>query len=603
MKLKQKLYSSSFGRKLPTSSIGRCLALLLVILIGGNVRAQTFLWDHMSTYSTNTSLINHAIHKDPANNVYYIVQSLPSEGYSMLISVVDQDYNITATYRYSCTLGAGAAAYNEDMYIYPEDINFFDNQLIVVGRYIEEGVDYGGFMFSANRTTGAFQWFQKYTDVYTLNSVVCNSNIGGSIAVGWREHAPGWWNPTSGVIMRMDATGNVMWFNDVDDDKYNGTGIAPIYNKMHHVIQISSQPDMFAAVGSVNNFLNFTFEYSDGDGALVVFDDQGNISTQYGLGNATPMSVNPGPQNIQHDFMGSIALCSDGDVVIAGYVLELPDTYLSVNCTTSTPDYAGLWVTKLNPYTGMVAWSKVYDWYQGAYSPPYYPIIADVDIINDGTDNFGVEYYDYADVVSIMKVDANGNQVYSRRYIHPSGNGYLRDISSGMLNTDILTTGSLNNGDSWNVTAFDNISGTCHAEDLPLDEYEHPYDIFPIDIFGNSTTPTGVSFQDRLKAIVHTLECEKIEDEGDGSDDVGKNAPRNITAQISQELQTGDILVKVSGTETYNGKLMNSVGQVISTYSGITNVYHINTDNLASGMYFMHLDNGKEKIVKHISVY
>jgi hypothetical protein len=324
------------------------------------------------------------------------------------------------------------------------------------------------------------------------------------------------------------------------------------------------------------------------------------------------MSFTPGTQNMQHDNGASVAVCSDGDVVVAGYVLEMPETYIYSTCTTSNPLVGGVWVTKINPNTGVVAWSYVYDWFQGAYASPSYPFIGYVTVVNDGTDNFAVKYKDLADMNAIMKVDINGSLVYSRRYMHTWGDGQFLDISSGIGNTDIHATGNLTDGinfnGGWNVVAYDNIQEYCHAENLEVAITEQPYEVFGIEVNQYNANPKSLVLWNVDLTINHNVDCEKIEVEdpdNPGDDDGGgnKNAiGNNANVAVTHDIISGDVSVHMPAHIVYNGKLLNNLGQVIATYSNLHDSYKINTSGLASGMYFLHLDNGRERSVKPVVV-
>lgn len=594
-----------------THGIAKCLTMLVALFINQHVSGQTYTFDYMTLHQTPSGdLQNRAIHKDAANSSYYLAQMIDQEHYALVISKVDADFNPINTYKYDCVMWAGAdvPVINNNMYITPHDISFFGNQIIVVGEYIEEGVDRGGFMFSADKTTGAFQWFQKYTGVYTLQSVVCNNLLGGAITVGWRIDGQGYQFPgytgEAGVLMRMDNTGNVVWQKDVEENKYLGSGITQIFNKLTHVIQIGTAPMTFAAVGQVGAFLNFTMPYNDGDGTLIIFDRNGIISKQVALGNVDIIGANN--QNLQYEAALSVATCSDGDLVIAGSVLEFPETYLSVSCPGPVPTEGGVWVTKINPITDVIAWSKVFDWWPNPYDPNSFPQIFDVDIMNDGNDNFGIQYY--SELASIMKVDINGNLLYSRRYDDPNGAGLFWDMSTGMGSTDILAVGNLFSAQfGWNVKAFDNINDRCHSEDLPLVEYPHEYDVFPVVVGNHPTMPRFVSFIEPPESITNIVECnsEPVDETGGGDDDGsgGKGGlVNNNLPQVSHDIQSGNVMIKVSSGEVYTGTLLNSLGQTIVTYENIRSVYSLKTNNLAKGIYYLRLNNGKTSMIKHVLV-
>lgn len=599
-----------------TSNLKQLLLLPVLLIITQSTQAQTFQTDHLSRYQImGEKMRNEAIHKDDGNTIYYLAQTIRDQHWALLISEVDPDFNIINTYRYDC-MDFMTGSVDQNMTLLPKDINFFDDQIIVVGRYIHEGVDDGGFMFSADRNSGGFMWFMKYPDVHVLESVVCNSNLAGSITVGRSEDNTNYQygiTKWAGEIMRMDAAGNVTWRQQVEDNKYVGhpDNWPDMYNQLNHVIQIQSDPDLYATVGSVNNFINWTFPYLDGDATLLTFDENGNIFSQMGLGNTSPVYVNGSTQNNQHETGNSIALCDDGDVIMAGFCIEFPDTTITISCTGSNPDSVGLWLTKVNPTTGAVAWSKLYDMWSGAYSAPDYTQIYEIDIINDGEDNFGVHYKEFrTGTVSVMKVDINGNVIYSRQYSDDytdpmNDEGLLLDISSGFGTTDIYNVGYIGpinyqSGDGWNIIAFDNIIDYCNSDDLPLTEFEHPYEVYDVEVFSQNTLLSALDFLDRTQDIDLHIDCEKME--ADPSDGGKPGRIKNNEPKVSSTVETGDILVETPADKVYTGTLINSLGQKVQSFDNISNTYRISTNDLAPGIYYLHLTSGSEQFARPVLI-
>jgi hypothetical protein len=583
------------------------LAISIAALSALQAHAQTFQTDYMTHHNTPTGPMgNIALHKDDASNTYYVAQqTLPSDHNSIIFSEMDANHDIIRTYKYTAVVPGGAdgeLVENNNMYITVRDINFFDEQVIIVGDYIEEGLDRGGFMFCANKNTGAFMWFQKHTGVYTLWSVVCNSAIGGAIAVGWRDNINGGGGhkfpitSCAGVIMRTNAAGGIIWQTDVEDDKYMGhpQNITGIHNVLLEVKQLNDEH--FIAVGRTGSFLNSTFPYNDGDGALLVFDAAGNFASQWGMGNITPV-MNGGWQNVQYDHAGSATPCSDGDVVVVGNVIKFPSTDLETTCPGPTPNLGGIWVTKINPYSGVIAWSKLFDWWPNPYDPNSFPQPHNIKVENDGTDNFGIIYH--SDVEAIMKVDINGNLLYTRNYTYPGYGNMFMDISTGFGNTNIVAVGYITNGDGLAVTAFDNIIDYCNSAILPVQEYQHPYEVFPIEIQGYVTTTKAVLFIQPDEQITNTIDCEWIEVE-DGDMLVNKKGSEMVA--ISQDLQSLAVWIDVPAGQTYKGKLINGMGQVIQILDNVQERYTLNTNGLAAGIYYLHLQNGTQYTTKSVLV-
>lgn len=586
----------------------RFMALAIGAFTAFQANAQTFQTDYMTHHNTPSGdLVNIALHKDDASSTYYVAQQVvPAEHNSIIWSEMDPAHDMLRTYKYTAMMPGGAdgsLVENTNMYISVRDINFFDNQIIIVGDYIEEGLDRGGFMFSADKNTGAFLWFQKYTGVFTLWSVVCNSDLRGAIAVGWRDGYSGGSSymfpitARAGVIMRTDATGNVIWQDDVEDDKYMGhpDNITAIHNTLLEVKQLDE--GNYMAIGRVGEFLNFTFPYNDGDAALLVFDKNGNYATKFGLGNILPV-VNGGPQTIQYDAGSSATRCSDGDIVMAGNVIRFPANYLEQTCPGPTPDFGGIWVTKVNPYTGVVAWSKLFDWWPNPYDPNSFPQPHNIKVENDGTDNFGIIYH--SDIEAIMKVDVNGNLVYSRNYTYPGAGNMFMDISTGFSNTNILGIGYITNGDGIAVTAFDNIIDYCNSAELPVQEYPHEYEVFQIETQQHITGPKSVIFIEPQEQITNTVDCEWTELEEDNGRLAGKENTDEV--QVEQQIGTRNVYVQVPQDEVYTGKLINCMGQTVQILENVQQRYQLNTGGLAAGTYYLLLHNGAKSTTKAVLI-
>lgn len=569
--------------------------------------AQTYFRDQMIEHGHATeALENVALHKDNASNTYYIAQKIiPSEHNAVVFSEVDEDYNVIRTHKYVAMISSAGEVpvENNTFFVYPQDINFNDDDVYIVGKYIDEGVDYGGFMFCADKNTGAFRWFRKYTDIDYLMSVECRAGMSGAVAVGWRGgightnqnvHAFWWTGLTevAGVIVRSNSMGNLLWKREIEDDKYAGQSISSIANRLNEVKQLNE--DEFIAVGRVNDYALGTFPYNDGDGAVVIFDAQGNISYRQALGNITPVGNG---QNLRHEILQSVTTCSDGDVVLAGAVVEFPHTTFQAVCPGPVPFKCGVWVTKMNTGTGTVAWSRVYDWFTTAYDPNSFPQPLDIKIENDGTDNFGVVYHSVKE--SIMKLDINGNVVYSREYIHPSAGHRFKDISTGFGNTDIKAVGYVFNGAAINVTAFDVLSGQCNSLDLNVTWTPHEYEIFFIEENAPDRVIGTVNFLEEPDAITLYELCEKEEDIAQGPE-MFRQKTEDVV--VSQDAASLAVMVEVAAGETYTGKLMNSMGQTIQRYDNIQLRYTIKTSDLAAGIYFLHLHNGKHATTKAIQI-
>jgi hypothetical protein len=190
------------------------LLLFAALLAGPFLHAQVYQHDYMTYHDHVTEdgaeVSNRAIFKDSdASSVYYIAQGDPHNKHTIIISKTDPDLNILTTFDFTSFIvvpvsdGSSAMVPNPMMEITIEDITGVGDNLYVVGSYIDEGNDRGGFILKAGKN-GTFKWFKRFTEVWAFYSVAPSD--GGVITVGSRETG-NFVEPTtltSGVILKVN---------------------------------------------------------------------------------------------------------------------------------------------------------------------------------------------------------------------------------------------------------------------------------------------------------------------------------------------------------------------------------------------------------------
>lgn len=618
------------------------LLLLSALLASPHLQAQVYQHDYMTYHDRIAEDVadvgNRAIFKDvDAGGVYYIAQYDPNNRHTIIVSKTDPDLNILTSFDFTSFIvipvsdGSSAMIPNPMMEITVEDITGVGDNLYIVGSYIDEGNDRGGFILKAGKD-GTFRWFERFTEVWAFYAVAPTDN--GVITVGRRETGT-FADPTtqaSGVIVKVNGLGTMLWQKEVEDDKYNGhpdfQNGPSMNNSLADIIPL--EDNLFLATGTTCDFVvgglpPLFFPIPDGDGTMILFTGDGTIINSFGLGNSMWVE-NGGSQPMRHEGFGAVTKCSDGDIVLAGWAVNFVETDFPTHCPGPDPINKGLWVTKINPYTGITAWSKIYDFnadpYPGAdmYSGPGY-----IRLTNDGTDNIGISFFSSmagtgAAVVGnsyIMKLEPTaGGIVFARKYQYNNDEGFFRDIASGFGNTDLVVVGETSpepyypsmvlTRDGWNVIAFDNILEQCNHEDLNIEPIDHLYDVFNVEIYSKMTNYYGENYLTGIPTIVNNVICEKtVVEEGNYLKSKGGSnmSSQEEEVKIGQEAFTNNIMVMVSGDEIYHGKLMNLQGQILQEYEGIKHTYRISAAGYAAGVYYLELSNTNKKVTKMVLVH
>lgn len=615
--------------------------LLTALLTAPNLKAQVYQHDYMTYHerivADGGDVGNRAIYKDiDAGNEYYIAQYDPGNRHTVTISKTDPDLNILTSFDYTSFIvvsqsdGVTAMVPNPMMEITVEDITGVGDNLYVVGSYIDEGNDRGGFILKAGKD-GTFKWFKRYTDIWAFAAVApCDQGV---ITVGNRRTGA-FTDPTtesSGVIVKVNGFGTMVWQKEVEDDKYNGHPMFQNGPSMNNSLSdiIALEDNIFVATGTTCDFIvgglpPLFFPIPDGDGSMILFTGDGTIINSFGLGNSMWVE-NGGTQEMRHEGFGAVTQCSDGDIVLAGWAVNFAETYFPTHCPGPDPVNKGLWVTKLNPYTGTVAWSKIYDFnadpYPGAdmYRGPGF-----IRMTNDGTDNIGINFFSSmagtgAATIGnsyIMKLEPTaGGIIYTRRYEYNDNEGFFRDIASGFENTDLVVVGEtspepfypsmITTRDGWNVIAFDNIVEECNHENIFIEPIDHMFDIFNVEVYSKMTNYYSENYLTNAPLITNNIVCDKIEMEEQSS--LMRKADNSLNSheaqvKIGQEAFTNNIMVMVTGDDVYHGRLMNLYGQVLQEYDGIQHNYKISATGYAAGIYYLELSNNNKKTTKMVLI-
>jgi hypothetical protein len=584
----------------------RLASFIASFLISAGANAQ-FVTD-VTTYQNlpNDQLINQCIYRDDANGVYQVVQTTSALHNGLLISQTDQDFNISSTTAY--------LSMNSNLHLTPYDIDELPgsgaggvDQLIIVGKYIDEGTGDGAFMMSVNKNTGAFNWYHEYPGIYILNACVAFSNAagGGIIAVGMRNAT----NPIypitgqSGVIVAANSSGNLQWRKEIESGKYMSSnlnlGNGEVMNWLYDVVKIDDEH--FAACGFLNSFDYNIYPYYDADGALVLFDNQGNISDKYGLGNPIPLNFG-GTQPLRYEMLETLVYDgNDNTVVMTGFVFESPVTEPMPSCPG--PDRWGLWSTKLDLSSFNYTWSNLYDF---SGNPPGVGAIlygiTEIHSVFDPNGNYGIIYTNPYDVTTpgvattvIMKTEPTvGATQYSRRYSYQGDVGIFRHMTTAFNGVpDIAAVGSLHytnsTSDGYGVVAFDNIVNYCESDEFPVNEENKDYELFDIDEQTFQTNVNSQIFDLVPQTINNNIVCDRI------AQKPGRDNNDKDLISIGYARDNNTIVVSSGNNKNWKGVLVNNLGQTIRTFDNITGTQKIDISGLIPGVYYFQVSDGKNR--------
>ena len=579
--------------------------LVTTLFICASASAQ-FVTD-VTTYQNlpNDQLINECIYRDDANGVYQVVQTTTALHNGLLISQTDQDFNISSTTAYLST--------NSNLYLTPHDIDELPaavaggiDQLIIVGKYIDEGSGDGAFIMSVDKNTGTFNWYHEYPDIFILSGCVTFSNAAGDgiIAVGMRNTT----NPIfpitgkSGVIVAADASGNLQWQKEFESGKYMASNInlvnGSVMNWLMDVAKIDDEH--FAACGFLNSYAYNQYPYYDADGALILFDDQGNVSDKYGLGNSVPLNFG-GSQQLRYEMLETLVYDpNDNTLVMTGFDFESPVTEPMASCPG--PDRWGLWSTKFDLSTKNYIWSNLYDF---SANPPgagnVFITVTEVHSVFDPNGNYGIIYNNpyspatpgFASAVIMKTEPVAGAAQYSRRYSYQGDAGAFRHVTTGLGGVpDIAAVGALHytnsTSDGFGVVAFDNIVNYCESDNFPVNVEIKDYEKFNIDEQTFLTNVNSRTFDLHSQTINGNIVCDRIAQKP-GRDDNGD------LISIGYVQDSREIMLSSKSDGNWRGVLINNLGQTIRSFDNISGTQKIDINGLAPGIYYLQLSDGKNR--------
>jgi hypothetical protein len=211
---------------------------------------------------------------------------------------------------------------------------------------------------SASTPAGTLLWSKTYGKSSSdFISSVINTNDGyyalaGSTTVG--SYSDMW-------LVKVDSLGNVLW------DKTYGTSTSDSAQKM-----VQNSAGEYVLVGSLGGTLGSTH-------SLVKFDSSGNFISSVSLSDFSPLAI---------------TIDSGGNYIITG--------------TGGTTNNLGL--TKIDP-SGNILWKKQFN-LSPAFNMGYSVICVGGNYLVAGTSSSGLGGQDFL----LLKVDASGNQIWSKNY-------------------------------------------------------------------------------------------------------------------------------------------------------------------------------------------
>lgn len=565
---------------------------------------------------------NQAIYRDEPPQQFYIAQMVggTTGGQHLALNVTDKDMNPLNTWEYF---------YNQPtVYMNASDIDEMTGleHMVVVGRYIDEGTITAPYVTSIDKNTGNMNWFHLFPELDRINAVKAGPDY--SIVVGRRALPAGAtlyaFTQQVAVIMKLDDKGKVLWERDFEDDKLMASSytINLVYNDFLDVTQIDDGE--FVAVGKTNNFLGGNVnDIWDADMLFVRFREDGSILGSNFLGNLGVITQG-GSQSIQYEVGQSITYDpNEGKVVVAGLRLDHPQTYLSWSFCPAPNPY-GVWVTKLDPYTLGIDWSKQYVVSNTGDGSNYFHGLVHTSVDWDGMGNYGMTYnFGYASSALylehtpvIAKVDANGGLMYNRHhYAYADDNSttpvIFYDMVRAIDDNNIVGVGAFdpeagfaNPMKGWNVEAFDNIIDHCLMDDLEVDIRDRELEVGNVEYQNNM--PLVIALGPDMVELPLDLEvhCEKNQVSRKMSDDGQK-----ITTQVAQDESSRNIVITVSdkaanpsGKGKYNAVLINTMGQRILETESFSGSYKLDAAGLPSGIYYLQVYNGGFRQVHTISI-
>lgn len=606
------------------------MAFVSASVLCPSANAQIYQQDYTNYHYDPTSthwVENRAVYRDNALQRYYVAQTVTDNGANqawphLVLNVCDKDMNVLNTWEY----GNNQSTLHMDAYDMDEMTAL--RQIVVVGRYIDEGTQTAPYVTSIDKTTGAMRWFHLFPEMEYLTAIKAGPNY--SIVVGRRVLAPAdkihSLTDKTAVIMKLDQNGTIVWERDFEDDKnaMSGYSISGVFNTM---LDVTGLPNgEFVATGRCNAYIGGNInDIWDSDAFLVRFRQDGTVIAAKFLGNLMPLSPG-GTQAIQYEYANGITFDpTDNTVVLSGVRMDNPQTYISMFCPS--PDPFGLWVTKINPYSLMPVWSKQYLAPGATPGGSYIYTVGDAEIDNDGSGNYGVTYnmlqaisdpYLHNDPI-ITKIDNNGSVVFSRHHFATSSNGetnnvIFRDVVIGFDHKSVVGVGAFETDPTgyyemwgWNVEAFDNIQMHCQMHDYPVNEVNRPYQVGDVEYRNNMSYHTKPPIDMNKIAMGMKDPCKKILVSMKMADDDG-----NIVTQVLQDETTRDIVVTVDGNiagesanpanNKYNIVLINTLGQKVLETQGSGSRHSVDGANLIPGVYYLQVFNGSFKQVHTISI-
>lgn len=539
-----------------------------------------------------------AIYRDDNEKAYYIAQQLrpmDSKPSYLGITKCDPDMELISTWEYFNESGKMIASTETIDEMYGLEA------LILVGHYYDFNGTSEPYVMSVDKFSGAVNWFKVFPGL-ELTSLEAEKDyviVTGSRPLPFHDGIYSY-SSSAAIIMRLDKGGNLVWEREFEDDKYATSSYGPkfVYNTLNDVKRLDDK--YFLAVGSTNQWVYKEQEQNlwDADGLVVMIDLDGNIVYNYMFGNTLPMDPN-GQQHIQYELMDHLTYDPfTKTAIITGERLD--NDQKEVTDASPAPQEWGLWVTKWDPWSQSVSWTNRYQYGEKPYR------VSDPEIEHDNKARVGISYnFDKFNTIA-MKLADDGSVMYHRYHyvdIFKSDEKVMNDIVRAFEYTNMTIVGgvtpspySYNSSYGWNIQAFDNILEKCEMYDLDIKPRELKFEIDKVDNRKYKFEIKDVKLKQDKIDLKNYVICKK--------DLVGfKSTPTTDDDRfaISQDVDNRIVTIRMEQTglnhteASYKATLYNALGQKMLETGSFTDNQRVDVSGLASGIYYLHVWNGRFK--------
>lgn len=264
-------------RNLAIKSAVCVLMLLVVCFFSGSAYAQTYLYNFQKVFDpfANSDIRSMKYTVDPGYAFTGGIEITGDGSSKVVLSQLNDAFLVNWMKTY---IAPGATL---PVHILAHDVfQTVDEGYIVCGRFIAEGTQLDGTFLMKTDPLGTVQWFQVYSGIEQLFSVVESLEVDatgllviGYLACGYTRIST--WD-VNATILKTDEFGNVQWVKEVEGTKFSNAVGSSLYRQV-----IQYDDDKFALVGMANSEL----VNKDADVLLTIIDGSGNIflNLSYGL--------------------------------------------------------------------------------------------------------------------------------------------------------------------------------------------------------------------------------------------------------------------------------------------------------------------------------